>query len=153
MPAANARAQSSLLAVVDIQPSFLSGIFEAERVLHRAEFLLKIAGLLQVPILATEQNPARMGATHERILPLVTSPPLEKMAFSCAGCTAFSDSLVRLQRTQIVLIGIETHICISQTALDLLTRGFEVIVCADAVSARSSDRHSLGLGRIRDAGA
>jgi isochorismate hydrolase len=106
-----------------------------------------------VPILATEQNPGRMGGTHERLLPLVKSSPLEKMAFSCAGCTEFSDSLITLQRPQIVLIGIETHICISQTALDLLTKGFEVIVCADAVSARSPDRHSLGLERIRDAGA
>jgi nicotinamidase-related amidase len=153
MPAATLRSGTSVLVVVDLQPSFLSGIFEAERVLDRTEFLLKVARLLEVRVLVTEQYPSRMGSTHERLAPLVGAAPMGKMAFSCLGCAEFVDALEKLGRPQIVVVGIETHICVSQTAHDLLGRGHEVVVCPDAVSARTVDRHKLGMERIRDAGA
>lgn len=155
MASATLQADASVIAVVDIQPSFLAGIHEADRVLGRSEFLIKAGRLLGVPAFATEQYPSRMGGTHERLTPLLQdSPaPMAKMAFSCAGCTEFLDVLEATQRRQVVLVGIETHICVSQTAHDLLQRGFEVIVCADAVGARTLDRHQIGLARIRDAGA
>jgi nicotinamidase-related amidase len=147
-------ANRSVLVVVDIQPSFLDPIAGKERVLRRSEFLLKIANLLEIPSLATEQYPSRMGGTHESLLPhLVQECVLGKMSFSCAGCSEFVDALDNLQRDQVVLVGIETHICVNQTAHHLLRRGYEVFLAADATGSRSDDAHKVGLKRMRQAGA
>jgi len=146
-------AASSVLVVVDMQPSFLSGIFEADRVLDRVEFLVGVAQLLGVPVLATEQYPSRMGGTHERLTHYFPQGAFAKMGFSCAKCDEFVIRLADLGREKVVIVGIETHICVSQTAHDLLGKKFEVAVCPDAVSARSMDRHKIGMERIRDAGA
>jgi nicotinamidase-related amidase len=140
------------LIVVDLQPSFLKAIHESERVLARSEFLARAAHLLEVPALATVQNPDRMGGLDERFLPLLSRPVESKMAFSCMGCAPFVEALEALGRKQAVLVGIETHICITQTALHLLDKGFQVVVCPDAASSRTLDRHEIGLHRLRDAG-
>lgn len=145
--------EDSLLLIVDIQPSFMSGIFESERVLARAEFLARTAHEMHIPILATEQYPERMGGTENRFITLLSEPPYAKMAFSCLGCESVLEYVREHEKEQIVLVGIETHICVTQTALPLLEHGFEVYVCADAVSARTEDRHRIGLDRMRDAGA
>lgn len=151
MPLLTLDPSRSLLLVVDMQPSFLAGIFQSDRVLDRVEFLVQVARTLDVPVVATEQYPSRMGSTHERLLPLLDQP-VGKMEFSCASCSALSE-VVQGDPGQIVIVGIETHICVSQTAHDLLRNGIEVAVCPDAVSARTLDRHKLGMERIRDAGA
>lgn len=154
MAASTLRAESSVLVVVDIQPSFFSGIVDGERILERTEFLLRVARTMDVPVLTTEQYPSRMGGTHERLLPLLgNGTAMAKMSFSCSGCEAFQTQVNALNRKQVVLVGIETHICVSQTAHDLLRSGYEVIIGADAISARTLDRHKIGLKRIRDAGA
>jgi len=143
-----------VVVVIDLQPSFLNGIFEAERVVDRSEFLIRTARLAGVPVLATEQYPSRMGGTHESLSGLIErTGVVGKMSFSCAACGPFVSLLESTGRRQVVLVGIETHICVSQTAHDLLARGYEVVVCPDAVSARTIDRHKLGMERIRDAGA
>lgn len=143
----------SVLIVVDVQPSFLKAIHEEERVVRRSEFLARVASLLGVPVWGTVQNVDRMGGLEPSIEALLTDPADPKMAFSCMGCIPFVSRLEASGRKQMVLVGIETHICVSQTAHHLLDQGFEVAVCADAVSARSLDRHEIGLSRIRDAGA
>lgn len=153
MPAANLASETSALVVVDLQPSFLAAIHRADDILTRAAFLLQIAKLLQVPVFTTEQNRERMGGTHERIATLLETEPMDKMAFSSLGCRAFAEALEGSRRSQFVLVGIETHICVSQTAHDLQAKGLQAIVCADAVSSRTLDRHEIGLGRLRDAGA
>lgn len=147
-----AECESSVLAVVDVQPAFMKAIWQAERVLARTQLLLKIANALQVPALATEQNPTRMGGTDESVLSALFTPPMAKMAFSCAGCESFLEALQQGARKQVVLVGIETHICISQTALQLAESGFSVFVCEDAVSANSEEKHRIGLERLRCAG-
>ena len=143
--------ENGLLIVIDVQERFLSPIFESERVESRCKFIFEVATLFDVPILATEQYPERMGGIISSLLPFVGSP-YRKMQFS-----AFQDpdfiNLIRLTgRTQIVIVGIETHICVSQTCHDLLAAGFEVVVCPDAVSSRTQDRHKLAMERLRDAG-
>lgn len=143
----------SVLIVVDLQPAFLKAIHEADRVLRRSEFLARIASLLGVPVWGTVQNVERMGGLDPSIDALLTEPADPKMAFSCMGCLPFVSRLEASGRNQFVLVGIETHICVSQTAHHLLDQGYEVAVCADAVSARSLDRHEVGLARIRAAGA
>lgn len=140
-----------VLLVVDVQPSFLKGIYEAERVLARTTFLARVAEAMGVPILATEQNPTRMGGTAPELIPYVGAP-FSKLEFSCVGCEDLASALEFTGRRQAVLIGIETHICVGQTAQDLLALGYEVAVCPDAVSAGSLEAHKLGMERMRDAG-
>jgi len=139
------------VVAVDLQPSFLKAIHEADRVIARCRFLIEAARSLSVPIIATTQNADRMGGVapeFEGLLP----EAIDKMSFSCWGSEAFRHALEEVDRRLVVLIGIETHICIGQTAHHLLTGTWEVAVCPDAVSARSLDRHKLGMERIRDAG-
>lgn len=141
------------MIVVDLQPAFLKAIPMGDALLRRAEFLAKIAVLMGIPVLATVQNAARMGGLDPRFDEILSEPPAEKMAFSCMGCAPFASKLSALDRPQAILVGIETHICVSQTAHHLLDLEFEVAVCADAVGSRSTDRHEMGLNRMREAGA
>jgi nicotinamidase-related amidase len=153
MPRVKLDPQKSVLAIIDIQPTLSKTIFECSRVLERVGFLGKAANLLGIPIVATEQNPLRMGRTCDELINLLNDQAtFSKMSFSAIGCEAFVDWLVSTGRSQVVLVGMETHICVSLTASDLLDRGFEVVVCPDAVSARTVERHKLGMERIRDAG-
>jgi nicotinamidase-related amidase len=152
MPRARFTPEESVLFVIDIQGALLPSIHEIDRVVSRTAFLIKIAKLLGVPIVTTEQNPGRMGGTEVSLASLLDEP-ISKMAFSACGCHDVTSQLKRLNRKQAVLTGIETHICVSQTAHDLLEQDFTVGVCPDAVSARSLERHKLGMERIRDAGA
>jgi nicotinamidase-related amidase len=95
-----------------------------------------------------------MGGVVEAISELAPSAgdPLDKMSFSCAGSDAFLERVRASARRQILIAGIETHVCVAQTALDLLHHGYQVHVAADAVSARGMDRHKLGMEKMRDAG-
>ena len=143
----------SALLIIDIQPVLTKTIYEADRVLSRVAFITKMANLLSVPVLATEQNPSRMGSTHELIASeLGDRKPFSKMAFSAACSPELLSALSAYGRKQVILVGMETHICVSQTAHDLQDLGYQVIVCPDAVSSRTLDRHKLGMERIRDAG-
>lgn len=151
-----ASAAESVLLVVDIQPKFLAPIHEAERVLRRTEFLLRVAGLLGVPAFATEQYPERMGHTHEALLPYLETlhAPVEgKMRFSCLGCTSFEPWLAEQNREQVVVVGIETHICVTQTVIQLLELGYQPILAEDAISARTPAMHVNGIERMRAEGA
>lgn len=151
-----ADAARAVLVVVDVQPSFLNGIVDADRAVARTAFLIEMAALLQIPVIATEQYPSRMGETHASLLPLLeatAAPRIGKMTFACAGCEAFDEALAALGRNQAVLCGIESHICVTQTALKLLAKGDEVLVAGDAVSARTDLAHELGIARMRQAGA
>jgi nicotinamidase-related amidase len=152
MPRVLLKPENSVLVVVDVQPSFMKAIYEADRVLERTSFLAKVSRLLEIPVIATEQYPKRMGATDPSLTPHLTSVH-GKMSFSCAGCGDFSDALAATGRRQVVLVGVETHICVSLTANALLDTGYELVVCPDGVSSRTMERHKLGMERIRDAGA
>jgi nicotinamidase-related amidase len=147
------RQVQSVLVVTDVQTRFMEVIDQGERVRDRSLFLARIASLLQVPILGTQQNPERLGPIVSEFEPLLHEPPISKMSFSCTGEARFREALARTGRTQAVLVGVETHICVCLTANQLLEDGFEVVVCPDAVSSRSLERHKLGMERIRDAGA
>jgi len=141
----------SVLVLVDLQPKFMAAIHEADRVLNRSLFLAKVAQLLEIPILGTVQNQARMGGLDDAFQTLCPYP-FDKMTFSCTEDAGFFTALEALERSQVVLVGVETHICVSLTAHGLLGAGYEVVVCPDAVSSRTQDRHKLGMERIRDAG-
>jgi nicotinamidase-related amidase len=148
-----ARLSNSVVILIDVQPSFLAPIVGAEHVLGRCKFMLEIAALLDVPVIATEQYPSRMGGTHEDLIPLLRTQPVGKMCFSCGRSQDFNSALEATGRRQAILIGIETPICVNQTAHDLLGRKFEVLIAADAVGARSAEMHHVALRRMAAAGA
>jgi len=150
--------ERSCLIIVDLQDSFLAPIAKREEIVKRAKFLIEIANLLEVPILATEQYPQKMGPLSQKILEILppTAQRFGKMCFSSCGAEGFESALASLKRKQAIIVGIETHICVTQTVFDLLTfenvRG--VFVCFDAVGSRLNGRDELlALERMRGAGA
>lgn len=149
-----AQVDQCVLIVVDMQPKFLAPIFEASRVHSRTLFLIRAAKLLGVPICATEQNPERMFGT-DPVLAAELSRDLiwPKMEFSALGCPQLEPFLNKQDRGQLVVCGIETHICINQTAHHLLERGYEVLLASDAVSARTQEMHDVGLRGMISEGA
>lgn len=150
MPRLSLDPQQSVLVVVDVQTALVPHLHEGEKLVDRIAFLTQVARLLEIPVLTTEQNPSRMGSTVPELG--LTDDVFSKMSFSAGGCKAFMDRLERSGRTQVVMLGVETHICVGLTVNDLLARRFAVAVCPDGVGARSQDRHKLGMERIRDAG-
>jgi nicotinamidase-related amidase len=146
------RRGDTLLLAIDLQDTFLKVIHDADRVVNNGRLLIQSAQILHVPIIATTQNAARLGAVDARISALFTSAVIDKMTFSAASTPAVAAALEATGRKQVIICGVETHICIAQTAMDLVASGFQVHVVADAVSARSMEKHKLGMERIRDAG-
>lgn len=145
--------EDTLLVVVDMQEPFLRGIHDRERLTANVRLLAKSAALMQVPVIATVQYAERMGGVVPEVAQAFADPacvPLDKMCFSCAGAPGFLEAITSSGRRQILLCGVETHICVSQTALDLVADGYQVHVAADAVSARTLEKHKLGMERMRD---
>lgn len=146
--------ENTILVVVDMQEPFLRGIHDRERLIGNVRLLIQAAAKLNVPILTTVQYAERMGPLVPEIEHAVPDAaacvPVDKMCFSCAGSPAFQMALAERNRRQILLCGVETHICVSQTALDLVSQGYQIHVAADAVSARSLEKHKLGMERMRD---
>ena len=147
--------EQAVLIVVDVQEAFLSVMHERERLAANVRLLVEAAVVLQVPVIATTQYAGRMGGLVPEVAALLPKPApttIDKMCFSCAGAEGFLDGLASLGRRQVLLCGLETHICVSQTALDLVHQGYQVHVAADAVSSRTLEKHKLGMERMRDSG-
>lgn len=136
-----------------MQEPFLRGIHAPEVLMANVRLLIGTARVLDVPVLPTLQYAQRMGGVVPDIaeaLPPGGPEPLDKLSFSCAGSAGFREEVEASGRRQIVLCGVETHICVAQTALDLVHMGYQVHVAADAVSARTLEKHKLGMERLRD---
>lgn len=143
----------SVLVLIDIQERLFPHVHEHKQMLTRVDLLLTAAALMKIPILLTEQYPKGLGSTIEEIrknLPEIQ--PLEKMDFSCVPAKGFRERLSFLRRDQILLAGIETHICVTQTALDLAAQGESVFVVADATSSRRSLDAQIALHRLSQYG-
>jgi nicotinamidase-related amidase len=144
----------SALLLIDVQERLFPHIHNHQDMLVRIDLLLSAAGLLNIPVLATEQYPRGLGKTIEEIHRMVPDlQPLEKVDFSCMPAPGFKDRLVALQRRQIIVTGIETHICVTQTALDLIANGEEVFVVADATGSRRLLDSETALRRLDRSGA
>jgi nicotinamidase-related amidase len=145
--------QGSVLVVVDVQDKLLHAIHDWQTVLANDSKMVKFAKTLDVPIIVTEQYPKGLGATNKELATLCNGAPvLEKTVFSCFGAPGFAEKLDELKATTLVIVGIEAHICVQQTALEALARGFNVHVLADAVGSRSPLNKEIGLAKIRQAG-
>lgn len=145
-------AQHSRLVVVDVQAKLLPAIHEGTRVLDAVLWLTRVAQRLGVPAAATEQYPQGLGPTVEPLRALFAADAIAaKLTFSCAegGCL---DALPGADRAQIVLAGVEAHVCVLQSALGLAAAGREVFVVADAVGSRDPANKLLAIERMRQAG-
>jgi nicotinamidase-related amidase len=142
------------LIFIDVQGRLHEIMHEKDLLDANLEKLIRCATLLDLPIVGTEQIPEKLGPTSEPFKTLLEKVPMiGKTAFSCCGEPRFAEAFQALERRQAILAGIETHVCIYQTAIDLLEDGVEVFVAADAVSSRLPANKELALRAMRDAGA
>lgn len=156
-----ARREDALLVVVDIQQRLAAAMDRRDAVAAAAVRLIKTAALVGVPIVVTRQYPEGLGDTDPTVARALEAVEAEghavmhadKLAFDCFADTGFGQILAASGRSQLLLAGMETHICIAQTALHALRSGLEVQVASDACCSRDLETHSLALDRMRAAGA
>jgi nicotinamidase-related amidase len=146
------KAEESALLVVDMQGKLLTLVQDWQRILDNAVWLVRVAQKIGVPVMATEQYPQGLGRTHPDLAALFPTGSLgEKNHFSCVAANCLP-GLPGSERPQVVVCGIESHVCVMQTALDLAAAGKQVFVVADAVSSRSADDKRCALERMRGEG-
>lgn len=150
-------AEDSVLIIVDMQARLSAAMSkdELEAVLANSIRLVETAGTLNIPILVTEQYPKGLGPTETelaKILPENTCT-FDKTGFSCCAADGFSKALKDSQRRQVILIGQEAHVCVLQTALELMNQGFQVFVAEDAVISRNAELKFNALQRLQQQGA
>ncbi len=144
----------SVLLVIDVQGKLAQLMYERDRVVRNIQAMIKAAQILDIPILWTEQVPEKIGPTIDEIASLLHYlKPIRKKIFSCYLEKAFADAFKKINRRQVIICGIETHVCVYQTVADLAGHKFDVQVVADAVSSRTKENRELGLAHIRGIGA
>lgn len=147
----------SLLIVVDLQSKLSAAMPErdAELMTANARSLVEAAGLLSIPVLLTEQYPKGLGSTDTTITDLLSEDTLifDKTGFSCCAANGFTDTVASTDRKQIILIGQETHVCVLQTALELMHLGHQVHVIEDATCSRKAEHKFYALQRMQHQGA
>jgi nicotinamidase-related amidase len=144
------------LVVIDIQEKLLPPIFQKEQLVRNAQLLIRAVGILKIPALVSTQYMKGLGQTVPEISSMLPgTDPVDKTLFSCFGSDLFCSALKRLpgQRNTLLLCGMESHICVMQTALAALREGYLVHVASDAVSSRTEWNWKIGLDRMRAAGA
>lgn len=148
--------EDSVLVVIDVQPAFIDKLDEgtAHRVLGRISWLARLAVELQIPLVVTEELPDENGSTVEAVARWLPPDvhPHEKPIFGLAACPPIMADLERHGRGTAVLVGLETDVCVAQSALGLLDASWHVVVVSDAIAC-PGDAHEQGLTRMRDAGA
>jgi nicotinamidase-related amidase len=145
--------ERTLLVVIDIQTKLWNVMFEKEALLDAAQKLVKGCTILGIPLIVTEQNPRGLGPTVPELAQVIPAfQPLPKMCFSCRQEAGFQQALAEKHRDHILLCGIEAHICVYQTALDLTESGYQVQVVADAVSSRSARNREITLSTLQHKG-
>lgn len=146
-------AGDSALVVIDVQGRRAPAIDAGAEAVARTRILLQAAEMLEVPVLATEQYPRGLGETLPEVAELLPAgATVEKIDFSACRCEAFRDRLAAFGRRQLVVCGMETHVCVLQTALELCGEGYEVFVVADACGSRHPGNKAAGLDRMAAAG-
>jgi nicotinamidase-related amidase len=149
-------AERCALVVVDIQEKLLPPIFNTETLVKNSQLLVRLAKILSIPVMVTTQYTKGLGAVVPEIASLLAEvSPIDKLEFSCFGSDQFRSGLKSLpgNRNTVLLCGMETHICVMQTALGALNEGYLVHVASDAVGSRSEWNWKIGLDRMKAAGA
>jgi isochorismate hydrolase len=149
-------ADRAMLLVIDLQAKLLPHIADREAVVQAVDKLVRGVGVFDVPVMATVQYVKGLGPIPEPVagtLEAAGVSPIEKMTFSVCGDDAMKQRLIDIDRPQVLVVGIETHVCVQQTVLDLLAMDYAVYVCADAVGSRRPLDRNLALRRMQQAGA
>jgi nicotinamidase-related amidase len=141
--------QNCCLVVVDVQGKLAQLMYNKQIIFKNIKILIEAAKILNIPIFWCQQCPDALGPTIPEIAKLLTdNESIDKSAFSCSGAEQFDIKLNESKRQQVLLCGIETHVCIYQTAADLLAKGFSVDLIADAVSSRTQDNKQIAINRM-----
>jgi nicotinamidase-related amidase len=145
----------AILVVVDVQEKFMPVLFEPQRLVSACQLLIGGAKILGLPILVTEQLPEKLGPTVTELREVLGSNyrPIIKAEFSAFANESFRRTFAATERTQLILCGIEAHVCIRQTTLDALALGYEVFLVEDAVSSRYEFLYRSGVQSCVEAGA
>ena len=146
------QASETALLVVDVQEKLMVKIPSADTLVRDIAFLIDAAKLTGIEVLATEQYPRGLGPTMPALASRLPSRP-DKLTFSCCGVPGLTDGLRKARRSRVLLAGIEAHVCVLQTALDLLASDFRVYIAADACASRYPADRDIALRRLERAGA
>ena len=148
--------QQTALVIVDVQERLMPVIHSRHEVQQNIERLVRGVHILGIPLLVTEQYVKGLGSTVGPIRSALEETgayhPIEKDCFSAFGCQPFNETLRSLDRKQIVIAGVETHVCVYQTSRDLVGSGYEVTIVADAVSSRTEENRRIALQRLASEG-
>jgi nicotinamidase-related amidase len=142
------------LLIVDIQERLAAAMKHREAVIRNVLHLIEAARLMDLPVIVTEQYPKGLGHTVEEVrVALPSYEPVEKMSFSCCGEPKFLEAIAAAGRKKLIVAGMETHVCVLQSAVDLMKAGYGVHLGADALCSRFKRNYQLGIEFMRDAGA
>jgi nicotinamidase-related amidase len=149
-----ANADDSILVVIDPQEKLVKMIHNREEVVETIARLLKFAAIFDIPVVLTEHYPQGLGYTVDEVKEALASyQPVIKRVFSCFGVPEFAEALAAMERKRLLVTGIETHICVSQTVHDAMHRGYRVQVVADGTGTRKREDHEIALARMHSEGA
>lgn len=145
--------ENTVLVIIDVQGKLAKIVQQSEEMLDQLANLIQACHILEIPILWLEQYPQGLGPTDPKIAQHLTGlEPISKITFSACGNEQFMEQLQKVNRKQVLLTGIETHICVYQTGVDLVAQGYEVQVVSDAVSSRTAENKRIGLEKMKAAG-
>jgi nicotinamidase-related amidase len=145
--------ENTVLLIIDYQERLFPVMHDKEKLLHNAVKLIKGARVLEIPIILTEQYPKGLGPTIPEIKELIPDiKPVEKVSFSCCDEETFSKAIESMKRKQVLIAGIEAHICVYQTAMALARAGYEVQVVGDCVASRDPENKLVALFKMGAAG-
>lgn len=145
--------QKSVLVVIDVQGKLAQLMYAKETLFKNIQILIEAAKILNIPVIWCQQCPDSLGPTLPEIAQLLTdNKPIDKASFSCCGAEQFNNALGTIARPQVLLCGIETHVCIYQTAMDLHEKKYDVNIITDAVSSRTVQNKDLALKKMTAGG-
>ena len=145
--------KKNALILIDIQEKILRPIFNRDLIIKNIKKIVNAYEILDENIFISEQNPIKLGTTIKEILPKAEFKRIEKMEFSLANSQEFIKELNKKKITNLIVCGIETHICIQQTVLELIRTGYEVILISDATGSRNKFDYEIALQRMIQKGA
>jgi len=143
----------TVLVVIDVQSKLLPVIYDYPALVENIKKVIQGAQILGIPVVLTEQYPEGLGLTVDEIRETLSEyNPIEKMSFSCCGEENFIEKIKQLNRNKILVCGIEAHVCIYQTCMDLLSEGYEVHLLVDAISSRKKENRDLTVEKLHIGG-
>ena len=149
------RKENAAMLMIDVQEKLLPVITGKDEIVKNTVKLMKAAETLEVPVMYTEQYPKGIGCTVSQLLEALpaTTVRFEKNTFSCCDESGFNEKLSGLNRSSIIVFGIESHICVLATVMDILPQGIKVVIAEDACGSRNPRHHDLAMEEARACGA